>query len=48
MADTETAEPAERETVTVEVGGKRLEVSLPAALAAAGSAAIGATRRTQR
>ena len=29
----ETAEPAERERVTVEVGGKRLEVVLPAALA---------------
>jgi acetyl-CoA/propionyl-CoA carboxylase, biotin carboxylase, biotin carboxyl carrier protein len=30
----EAAEPAERETVTVEVGGKRLEVVLPAELAA--------------
>jgi acetyl-CoA/propionyl-CoA carboxylase biotin carboxyl carrier protein len=30
-----TAEPAERETVTVEVGGKRLEVVLPADLAVA-------------
>ncbi|HEU0286328.1 MAG TPA: biotin carboxylase N-terminal domain-containing protein [Nocardioidaceae bacterium] len=31
--DAETAEPAERERVTVEVGGKRLEVVLPADLA---------------
>ena len=30
----EAAEPAERETITVEVGGKRLEVVIPAALAA--------------
>jgi acetyl-CoA/propionyl-CoA carboxylase biotin carboxyl carrier protein len=34
----ETAEPAERERVTVEVGGKRLEVVLPAGFAAAGAA----------
>ena len=32
----EVADPAERETVTVEVGGKRLEVVLPADLAVAG------------
>jgi len=32
----ELADPAERETVTVEVGGKRLEVVLPADLAVAG------------
>lgn len=41
----ETAEPAEREKVTVEVGGKRLEVVLPAGLGAsvvAGSAGAGA------
>jgi acetyl-CoA/propionyl-CoA carboxylase biotin carboxyl carrier protein len=31
----ETAEPAERETVTVEVGGKRLEVVVPAGLGVA-------------
>jgi acetyl-CoA/propionyl-CoA carboxylase biotin carboxyl carrier protein len=31
----EVSEPAERSTVTVEVGGKRLEVVLPADLAAA-------------
>jgi acetyl-CoA/propionyl-CoA carboxylase, biotin carboxylase, biotin carboxyl carrier protein len=35
----ETAEPAERETVTVEVGGKRLEVVVPAALGMAGRTA---------
>jgi acetyl-CoA/propionyl-CoA carboxylase biotin carboxyl carrier protein len=34
----ETADPQPRETVTVEVGGKRLSVSLPAGLAAAGGA----------
>jgi acetyl-CoA/propionyl-CoA carboxylase biotin carboxyl carrier protein len=33
------AEPAERETVVVEVGGRRLEVVLPAGLGAAASAA---------
>ncbi|MEL5961359.1 acetyl-/propionyl-CoA carboxylase subunit alpha, partial [Streptomyces sp. CLV115] len=31
-ADTETEEEAGRETVVVEVGGKRLEVSLPSSL----------------
>jgi acetyl-CoA/propionyl-CoA carboxylase biotin carboxyl carrier protein len=35
----ESVEPAARETVTVEVGGKRLSVSLPAGLGAAGVAA---------
>ncbi len=34
----ETTESAERESVTVEVDGKRLQVSLPAGLAAAGAA----------
>ena len=38
----ETAEPAERETVTVEVGGKRLEVVVPAALGVAGRTASAA------
>jgi len=38
------AEPAERETIVVEVGGKRLEVSLPAGFAAA-PAAGGAGRK---
>jgi len=35
--------PAERTTVVVEVGGKRLEVSLPAGFAAGGSAGAAAT-----
>jgi acetyl-CoA/propionyl-CoA carboxylase, biotin carboxylase, biotin carboxyl carrier protein len=34
----DTAEPAERERIVVEVGGRRLEVSLPAGLGAAASA----------
>ncbi|WP_341719008.1 biotin carboxylase N-terminal domain-containing protein [Micromonospora sp. FIMYZ51] len=43
------AEPAERETVVVEVGGKRLEVSLPAGFGAgAGSAAPAGKRPTRR
>jgi len=37
---TETAEPAPRETVVVEVGGRRLEVTLPAGLGAAASGAV--------
>ncbi|WP_067172283.1 acetyl/propionyl/methylcrotonyl-CoA carboxylase subunit alpha [Microtetraspora niveoalba] len=37
--DTATAEPADVERVTVEVGGKRLEVVLPAGLAATGASA---------
>ncbi|MGH3505398.1 MAG: acetyl-CoA carboxylase biotin carboxylase subunit, partial [Nocardioidaceae bacterium] len=37
----EAAESTERETVTVEVGGKRLEVSLPAGFAASAGAAGG-------
>ena len=44
--ETEVAEPAERQAVTVEVGGRRLEVSLPAGLAAAGKA--GGKRPTKR
>jgi len=39
---TETAEPAERERVTVEVGGKRLEVVLPTDLARASGPAAAA------
>ncbi|MEI5528424.1 acetyl-/propionyl-CoA carboxylase subunit alpha, partial [Streptomyces brasiliscabiei] len=31
-ADTDTDDDSDRETIVVEVGGKRLEVSLPAAL----------------
>jgi acetyl-CoA/propionyl-CoA carboxylase biotin carboxyl carrier protein len=41
-AEVEAAEPAEREKVTVEVGGKRLEVVLPAGL---GASAAAGTRR---
>ena len=43
----EAAEPAERETLTVEVGGKRLEVTLPAGLGVsrpAGTARAGTER----
>jgi acetyl-CoA/propionyl-CoA carboxylase biotin carboxyl carrier protein len=38
-AEVESPEPSERETVTVEVGGKRLQVTLPAGLAATAAAA---------
>ena len=38
-------EPEERQTVVVEVGGKRLEVSLPGGLALGGSAAPAAARK---
>ena len=41
----EGAEPAEREKVTVEVGGKRLEVVLPAGLGASAAAAGTAKRK---
>ncbi|MGI5269168.1 acetyl/propionyl/methylcrotonyl-CoA carboxylase subunit alpha [Nonomuraea sp. CA-218870] len=41
---TETAEPEARETVTVEVGGKRLEVVLPAGLGAGAAASSGAKK----
>src|SRR5690242_20093071 len=37
--DAAVADPAERENVTVEVDGRRIQVSLPAGLAAAGAAA---------
>jgi acetyl-CoA/propionyl-CoA carboxylase biotin carboxyl carrier protein len=44
-----TAEAAERETVTVEVGGKRLEVVLPAGLGASAAAAgAGAKKKPAR
>jgi acetyl-CoA/propionyl-CoA carboxylase biotin carboxyl carrier protein len=36
---TDATEPAERETVTVEIGGKRIEVTLPAGLGATAGAA---------
>ncbi|HZO66771.1 MAG TPA: biotin carboxylase N-terminal domain-containing protein [Kribbellaceae bacterium] len=41
----ETAEAGERERVTVEVGGKRLEVVLPAGLGASAAAAGGAAKK---
>jgi acetyl-CoA/propionyl-CoA carboxylase biotin carboxyl carrier protein len=41
----EAGEPTERETVTVEVGGKRLEVTLPAGLGAAGPGAAPAGQK---
>jgi acetyl-CoA/propionyl-CoA carboxylase biotin carboxyl carrier protein len=44
----EIAEAAPRETVTVEVAGKRLSVSLPAGFAASGGAAPAATKPTKR
>lgn len=44
----EGAEPAARESVTVEVGGKRLEVVLPAGLGTAGSATPSANRTPRR
>jgi acetyl-CoA/propionyl-CoA carboxylase biotin carboxyl carrier protein len=45
----EAAEAAERQSVTVEVGGRRLEVVLPAGFAAAGAAASGgATKKPKR
>ncbi|MFG1603021.1 acetyl/propionyl/methylcrotonyl-CoA carboxylase subunit alpha [Actinoplanes sp. NPDC049265] len=49
-APAEAAEPAERETIVVEVGGKRLEVTLPAEFAAPRAAAgrKPAARRTGR
>jgi acetyl-CoA/propionyl-CoA carboxylase, biotin carboxylase, biotin carboxyl carrier protein len=37
----EAGEPAERETVVVEVGGRRLEVTLPAGLGAVAAASAG-------
>ncbi|MBR8742936.1 biotin carboxylase N-terminal domain-containing protein [Nocardiopsis sp. MG754419] len=43
-----TAEPAERETVTVEVGGKRVEVVLPASLGAAAAPAAETGGRRKR
>jgi acetyl-CoA/propionyl-CoA carboxylase biotin carboxyl carrier protein len=45
----ETAEPGPREAITVEVGGKRLEVVLPAGFAAAGPApAAGAAPKARK
>ncbi|QNG36019.1 ATP-grasp domain-containing protein [Geodermatophilaceae bacterium NBWT11] len=47
-AAAEGAEPEERQTVVVEVGGRRLEVSLPAGLAAGGGAPAGAAARPRK
>ncbi|WP_308290209.1 biotin carboxylase N-terminal domain-containing protein [Mumia sp. zg.B53] len=44
----EAPEAEERETVTVEVGGKRLEVVLPAGLGAAGAAAGAGAKKPKR
>jgi acetyl-CoA/propionyl-CoA carboxylase biotin carboxyl carrier protein len=48
----EVAEPAERDTVTVEVGGKRLEVTVPAGVwgsrASGGASGAGGTRASAR
>jgi acetyl-CoA/propionyl-CoA carboxylase biotin carboxyl carrier protein len=44
----EAAEPAERQTVVVEVGGRRLEVSLPGGLASVGGAPAGAVAKPKR
>jgi len=45
--DNETEEPAERERVTVEVGGKRVEVVLPGGLGAS-AAATGGAKKAKR
>ena len=47
-AAADTDEPEERQTVVVEVGGRRLEVSLPAGLAAGGGAPAGATAKPRK
>jgi acetyl-CoA/propionyl-CoA carboxylase, biotin carboxylase, biotin carboxyl carrier protein len=47
-AAAETDEPEERQTVVVEVGGRRLEVSLPAGLAAGGAAPAGAKAKPRK
>ncbi|HEX7739353.1 MAG TPA: biotin/lipoyl-containing protein, partial [Marmoricola sp.] len=41
-------EPGERQNVTVEVGGRRLEVTLPAGLGGIGSAPSGAAKKPKR
>ncbi|WP_431043988.1 acetyl/propionyl/methylcrotonyl-CoA carboxylase subunit alpha [Streptomyces sp. P1-3] len=47
-ADAEAEDEAGRETVVVEVGGKRLEVSLPASLGVASTPAGGGARKPKR
>jgi acetyl-CoA/propionyl-CoA carboxylase biotin carboxyl carrier protein len=44
----EDAEPAERERVTVEVGGKRVEVILPGGLGASAAPAAGGKKKSKR
>jgi acetyl-CoA/propionyl-CoA carboxylase, biotin carboxylase, biotin carboxyl carrier protein len=44
--DTASADPAERERITVEVGGRRLEVSVPGGLAAKSSSSRGGNKPT--
>jgi acetyl-CoA/propionyl-CoA carboxylase biotin carboxyl carrier protein len=44
----EPAEPAEREAITVEVGGRRLEVVLPAGFATAGPASAGPAKKARK
>jgi acetyl-CoA/propionyl-CoA carboxylase biotin carboxyl carrier protein len=47
-AAAETEEPEERQTVVVEVGGRRLEVSLPAGLAAGGGGPVAGAKAKPR
>jgi acetyl-CoA/propionyl-CoA carboxylase, biotin carboxylase, biotin carboxyl carrier protein len=47
-AAAEAEEAAPRQTVVVEVGGRRLEVSLPAGLAAGGGAPVGAAAKPRK
>ena len=46
--ETTVEDPAERETLTVEVGGKRLAVSLPAGLGSAGAGTPGGAKPQKR
>ena len=48
QAATELSEPEERTSLTVEVGGKRLEVSLPAGISLGGGAAAGPKKAPKR
>ncbi len=45
---TESTEPEERQAVTVEVGGRRIEVVLPAGFAAGAAAGAGAQKKPKR
>jgi len=47
-AAADTDEPEDRQTVVVEVGGRRLEVSLPAGLAAGGGAPVAAKAKQRK